>query len=70
MSFIFTLLLIGGLIALVVLYQSEKKKVDELAVETHWTLKAEAIQYRESLQIERSSENSKRNESREGVRAV
>jgi hypothetical protein len=30
-----------------------KKKVNELCTETHWTLKAEALEYRESLQIEK-----------------
>lgn len=30
-----------------------KQKVEELGAETHWTLKAEALEYRESLQIEK-----------------
>lgn len=47
-----------------------KKKVDDLGVETHWTLKAEAIQYRESLEIERSLKSNKLNDSVEVFEAV
>ena len=32
---------------------SIKNKVDELGLNTHWTMKAEALEYRESLQLER-----------------
>ena len=47
-----------------------KKKVDTLGVKTHWTLKAEALEYRESLQIEGRLKNSKSNESRKVVENV
>jgi len=34
-----------------------KDKIDELGYEVHWTMKAEATQYRESVQIEKKLDN-------------